>query len=148
MLSSRSPLPPVHPSSRLLSLGSKHSTQSRHLEKSGPYKENQVIRNQENQVLIKIYGWHLVEKTVKVGRLSKKFKVKSLRVIRMNFPIVENLSGLQESILCVFLDYLEASNSILVKNPQSYADFIKFPTFPFILPRWANSWQDLFNYGT
>ena len=54
-----------------------------------------IIRNPENQVLIKIYGWHLGEiwSRSEVGK-----KVKNWKVLRMGLPIVENLSGLQESI--------------------------------------------------
>ena len=55
-----------------------------------------IIRNQEHQVLVKIYGWHLVEKR---SRLEDGQKVKIWKVLRMGLPIVENLSGLQENIL-------------------------------------------------
>ena len=45
-----------------------------------------IIRNQENQVLINIYGWHLVNiKRSEVGQ-----KIKNWKVLRMGLPIVEN----------------------------------------------------------
>ena len=58
-----------------------------------------IIRNQEIQVLIKIYGWHMVRKW---SRSEVGQKVKIWKVLRIGLPIVENLSGLQESIFSLF----------------------------------------------
>ena len=54
-----------------------------------------INRNPDNQGLIKIYGWHLVKiwSRSEVGQ-----KVKIWKVLRMGLPIVENVSGLQESV--------------------------------------------------
>ena len=58
-----------------------------------------IIRNPENQVLINIYGWHLVGN----GQGWKKSKkVKILKVLRMGLPIVENLSGLCGNMFSLF----------------------------------------------
>ena len=54
-----------------------------------------IIRNPENQVLIKIYGWHLVKIW---SRSEDGKKVKIWKVLRMGLPIVENVGGPQESI--------------------------------------------------
>ena len=51
------------------------------------------------------------------GRKMVK-KVRIWKVLRLGLPIVENLSGLQESILA----YLEAPNSIFVKK-QKHVEF-------------------------
>ena len=54
----------------------------------------------------------------------------------MGLPIVENLSGLQESILA----YLEAPNSIFAKNQKINRILLNLPIFPlfplFVVP-WA-----------
>ena len=44
----------------------------------------------------------------------------------MEFSIVENLSGLQESIVT----YLEAPNSILAKNQKKYRTSLNLSIFP------------------
>ena len=48
------------------------------------------------------------------GRFGSK-NVEKVKVLRMEFSRVENLSGLQESILT----YLEAPNSILAENQKN-----------------------------
>ena len=71
-----------------------------------------IIRNQENQARIKIYGWHVV-KICSRSEVGKKDKI--LQVLRMGLPIVENLSGLQESIFSVS----RSPNSIFAKKKRA-----------------------------
>ena len=64
-------------------------------------------------------------------------KVKIWKVLRMGLPIVENLSGLQESIFSLSRS---PPNSIFVKkynNWSSYIKFIDFPLFPLFGVPWA-----------
>ena len=58
------------------------------------------------------------------GRGPKKDE--KIKVLRMSLPIVESLSGLQESIFT----YLEAPNSILVKNLKIDRILLNYPNFP------------------
>ena len=75
-----------------------------------------IIRNQENQVLIKIiYGWQFGRKNDQGWNFVKKRrkkththtknqgeKNKKMKVLRMGLPIVEHLSGLQEIIFSLY----------------------------------------------
>ena len=56
-----------------------------------------------------------------------------MQVLGMEFSVVEILADLRR----VFLAYLEAPNSILVKN-QKIIDFYEIPPIPPISPHWAN----------
>ena len=65
------------------------------------------------------------------GRFGSKNDEK-VKVLRMSLPIAENLSGLQG----VFLAYLEAPNSILVKKLKKCRILLNYP--PFNLPLLAH----------
>ena len=61
---------------------------------------------------------------------------KKVNILKMGLPIVENMSGLQESILA----YLETHNSICVTNQEhmsNYVKFVDFPVFPLFGVPWA-----------
>ena len=57
----------------------------------------EIVRNHENEIPIKRYGWHLVEIWSRLEVCQKKVKI--LKVLRMGLPMVQNLIGLQESVL-------------------------------------------------
>ena len=82
-----------------------------------------IIRNQEHQVLNKIYGWHLV----KFGQDRKLVKKNNIwRVLRMGLRIVENLSGLQESIFSLS----RGPQLHLGEKSKYWSNFIQFTDFP------------------
>ena len=60
------------------------------------------------------------------GRFCSK-KYEKIKVLQIEFSIVEKLSGPQESI---FLGYLEAPNSILVRKPKIGRIILNLPIFP------------------
>ena len=78
-----------------------------------------------------------------VGIWSKKCqgrklvkKVENLKVLRMSLPVVENLSGLQESMLSLSRGpqlYFDEKS----KQMSNYIKFIDFPLFPLFGVPWA-----------
>ena len=60
------------------------------------------------------------------GRFGSK-NDKKVKVLRMSLPIVENLSGLQESTFSLF----RGPNSILVKNIKNDRILLNYPYYPY-----------------
>ena len=62
------------------------------------------------------------------GQFRSKFDEK-VKVLRMGLPIVESLSGLQESI---FLAYVEPPNSILIQKwKNKFRILLNYPHYPY-----------------